>query len=96
MKNISKNQVDFQVGNKPKDIFHYVKVGLLLKGTIDVLSLIPGVKKEKVFNVVDVIQQKLGLDVLNDYIIKDPELLTFRVRRVVTEAIKEHENKSVR
>lgn len=92
--NTSRKQVEF--GNKPKDIFHYVKVGLLLKGTIDVLSLIPGVKKESVFNVVDTIQQKLGLDVLNDYIIKDPELLTFRVRRVVSQAIKEHENQSVR
>ena len=88
MKTTSKNQIEF--GNKPKDIFHYVKVGLLLKGTIDVLSLIPGVQKEKVFNVVDVVQQKLGIDVLNDYIIKDPELLTFRVRRIVSEAIKEH------
>ena len=88
MKNTSKNQIEF--GNKPKDIWHYAKVGLLLKGTIDVLSLIPGVEKEKVFNVVDVVQQKLGIDVLNDYIIKDPELLTFRVRRVVSEAIKEH------
>lgn len=88
MKTTSKNQIEF--GNKPKDIFHYVKVGLLIKGTIDVLSLIPGVQKEKVFNVVDVVQQKLGIDVLNDYIIKDPELLAFRVRRIVSEAIKEH------
>lgn len=88
MKNTSKNQIEF--GKKPKDIWHYVKVGLILKGTIDVLSLIPGVKKESVFNVVDTVQQKLGLDVLNDYIIKDPELLTFRVRRVVSQAIREH------
>jgi hypothetical protein len=89
-----KNQVEF--GKKPKDIWHYVKIGFLLKGTIDVISLIPGVEKEKVFNVVDTVQQKLGIDVLNDYIIKDPELLTFRVGRVVSQAIKDHENQSLR
>lgn len=94
LKNTTKNQVEF--GKKPRDIWHYVRVGLLLKGTIDVISLIPGVEKEKVFNVVDTVQQKLGIDVLNDYIIKDPELLTFRVRRVVSQAIKEHENQSLR
>lgn len=94
MKNIVKNQVEF--GKKPKDIWHYVKVGLLLKGTIDVISLIPGLDKEKVFNVVDVIQQKIGVDFLNDYIVKDPELLSYRIRRVVSQAIKEHENQSSR
>lgn len=94
MKTTLKNQVEF--GKKPKDIWHYVKIGFLLKGTIDVISLIPGVEKEKVFNVVDTVQQKLGIDVLNDYIIKDPELLTFRVGRVVSQAIKDHENQSLR
>lgn len=88
MENTSKNQVEF--GNKPKTIWHYVRVGLILKGTIDVLSMIPGVQKEKVFNVIDVVQQKVGIDVLNDYIIKDPELLTFRIRRIVNEALKKH------
>jgi hypothetical protein len=94
LKTTLKNQVEF--GKKPKDIWHYVKIGFLLKGTIDVISLIPGVEKEKVFNVVDTVQQKLGIDVLNDYIIKDPELLTFRVGRVVSQAIKDHENQSLR
>lgn len=89
MSNTNKNQVKFQIGKKQRSIFHYVKVGLLLKGTIDVVSMIPGVKKESVFNVVDVVQQKLGLDVLNDYIIKDPELLNFRINRVISDALKE-------
>ena len=65
-------------------------MGLLLKGSIDLASMIPGIKKESVFNIVDVAQQKLGLDVLNDYIIKDPELLNFRINRVITDALKEH------
>lgn len=90
MSNTNKNQIEFQIGKKQRSIFHYVKVGLLLKGSIDLASMIPGIKKESVFNIVDVAQQKLGLDVLNDYIIKDPELLNFRINRVITDALKEH------
>lgn len=89
MSNTKKNQVEFHIGKKQRSIFHYVKVGLLLKGSIDVVSMIPGIKKESVFNVVDVVQQRLGLDVLNDYIIKDPELLNFRINRVITDALKD-------
>jgi hypothetical protein len=69
-------------------------VGFLLKGSIDVVSLIPGVKKEQVFNLVDTVQQSLGVDVLNDYIIKDPELLGYRIKRIVSQAIKQHEDQS--
>ena len=45
----SGNKVRFSYGKKIYDIFHYVKVGILLKGSIDLISLVPGVKKEKIF-----------------------------------------------
>jgi hypothetical protein len=92
------NIFEFKYGKEKKDIFHYVKLGLLLKGSIDVISLIPGVEKERVFNLVDRLQLSLKIDVLNDYIIKDEELLGYRLKRVVTEAIQEYENedKSIR
>ena len=92
------NIFDFKYGKEKKDIFHYAKLGLLLKGSIDVISLIPGVEKEKVFNLVDKLQLSLKIDVLNDYIIKDEELLGYRLKRVVTEAIQEYEDedKSIR
>jgi len=92
------NIFEFKYGKEKKDIFHYVKLGLLLKGSIDVISLIPGIEKEKVFNLVDRLQLSLKIDVLNDYIIKDEELLGYRLKRVVTEAIQEYEdeNKSIR
>ena len=86
------NQIEF--GKKPKTIWHYVRVGFLLKGTIDVVSLIPGIQKEKVFNLIDTVQQSIGIDVLNDYIIKDPELLGYRIKRIVSQAIKKHEDQS--
>lgn len=84
----------FHYGKKTYDIFHYVKVGLLLKGSIDLISLVPGIKKEKLFNFVDVLQLKLGIDVLNDYIIKDDELLGYRIKRIVTELIEDYETKT--
>ncbi len=87
----SGNKHKFHYGKKRFDIFHYAKVGLLLKGSIDLISMIPGVEKKKVFNAVDTMQQKLGIDVLNDYIIKDEELLGYRVERVVENSIKEYE-----
>ena len=89
----SGNKVRFSYGKKIYDIFHYVKVGILLKGSIDLISLVPGVKKEKIFNFVDVLQLKLGIDVLNDYIIKDDELLGYRIKRIVNELIEDYETK---
>jgi hypothetical protein len=52
--------------------------------------MIPGVEKKKVFNAVDKLQQKLGIDVLNDYIIRDDELIKYRIERVLDESVKEY------
>jgi hypothetical protein len=81
----------FQYGKKRYDIFHYVKVGLLFKGSIDLVSLILGIEKKEVFNVVDKIQQKIGIDILNDYIIRDDELLKYRIERILNESVEEYE-----
>ena len=86
------NIFEFKYGKEKKDIFHYVKLGLFLKGSIDVISLIPGVEKERNFNLVDNIKLSSKIDVLNDFIIKDEELLCYRLKRVITEAIKEYED----
>jgi hypothetical protein len=87
----SGNKHKFSYGKKRYDIFHYVKVGLLLKGTIDLVSMIPGVEKKKVFNAVDKIQQKLGIDAINDYIIRDDELVKYRIERTLNESLEEYE-----
>jgi len=81
----------FSYGKKRRTIFDFVKVGLLLKIPLDVISFIPGVKKKKVFNIVDRLQQKLGIDILNDYIIQDEELLGYRVQRIVNQSLEEYE-----
>ncbi len=81
----------FSYGKKRRTIFDFVKVGLLLKVSLDVISFIPGIEKKKVFNVVDKLQQKLGIDILNDYIIQDEELLGYRVEREVNQSIEDYE-----
>jgi hypothetical protein len=86
-----KNKTEFHYGKKRRSIFDYVKVGLLLKVPLDIVSSIPGVEKKKVFNAVDKLQQKLGIDILNDYIIQDEELLGYRVDREVNQAIEDYE-----
>jgi len=89
-----KGKSEFHSGRKRYDIFHYVKVGILLKGSIDLISMISRVEKKSVFNAVDKIQQKLGIEALNDYIIKDDELLGYRIERTLDESIEDYERNS--
>ena len=73
---------------KPKRTFKYYLSGAVL---VEVLSLIPFLDKKKVFNVIDEFQLKLNIDLMNDYILKDEELLNYRIERVVNKALKEHD-----
>ena len=91
----SGNKHKFSYGKKRYDIFHYAKLGLILKGSIDLISMVPGIEKKKVFNLIDSIQLKLGVDVLNDYIIKDEELIRYRIERVVDNSIKQYKKDDV-
>jgi hypothetical protein len=86
-----KNKTEFHYGKKRRSVFDFVKVGLLLKVPLDVISSIPGVEKKKVFNAVDKLQQKLGIDMLNDYIIQDEELLKYRIERTLDESVEDYE-----
>jgi hypothetical protein len=85
------NIFKFKYGKEKKDIFHYAKVGILLDVGLSLVSLIPGVQKKDAFNVIDNVQKKFGIDVLNDYIIKDEEYLGYRIDRVINEAIQDYE-----
>lgn len=88
------NIFEFKIGKEKKPLKEWIKIGAILHLSLDTISLIPGVEKKKVFNVVDVVQQKLGIDILNDYIIQDTELLSYRIDRVITKSIEEYENPS--
>lgn len=85
------NIFEFKFGKEKRDIFYYAKAGAVLKGSLDLLSLIPFVNRRKLFNFIDEIQLHFGIDLLNDYIIKDSELLQYRIDRVVDKTIKEYE-----
>jgi ERCC4-type nuclease len=62
---------------------------------LDAISLIPGVQKKKVFNLLDEVQSSMGIDILNDYIIQDSELITYRIERVLNKSIEEYEKNNV-
>jgi hypothetical protein len=86
------NIFEFKYGTEKRTIFHYVRLGFILKGTVDVISLLPFVDRKNIFNLVDEIQLKFGSDVLNDFIIKDEELLKYRIDRTIEKALKDYEN----
>jgi hypothetical protein len=88
------NIFKFKYGKERRNILDYMRIGFLLKGTVDVVSLLPFVDRKFIFNLIDEIQLKFGSDVLNDYIIKDDELLKFRIDRIIEKALKDYENKT--
>ena len=84
------NIFEFKRGKQKKSLKEWIKIGAILHLTLDTVSLIPGVDKRKAFNVLDEFQQKMGIDVLNDYIIQDDELVSYRIHRVIDKAIEEY------
>lgn len=88
------NIFEFKLGKQKKSLKEWIKIGAIVHFSLDAISLIPGVKKRKLFNLVDELQLKLNIEVLNDYIIQDPELLSYRIDRVITKSIEEYENPS--
>lgn len=88
--NLDFNVIDFKFGKQKRSLKEWIQFGAIFHLILNTVSLIPGLKKEKVFNFVDIVQKRLNLESINDYIIQDPELLTYRIRRIISEAIEEH------
>lgn len=85
------NKYNFSYGKRRPSIFDYVKIGVVLEMAIGAASLLPGVDRKKAFNVIDRAQQKLGVESLNDYIIKDDELVSYRIERTLDDSVREYE-----
>jgi ERCC4-type nuclease len=85
------NIFKFKFGDKKKSLKETIKLGAIIHLTLDTVALIPGVDKRKAFNLLDEFQQKMGIKTLNDYIIRDDELISYRIHRVVDKAIEEYE-----
>ena len=88
------NIFEFKLGKEKKPLKEWIKIGAIVHLSLDAISLIPGVEKRKLFNLVDEFQLKLNIEMLNDYIIQDRELLSYRIDRVFTKSIEEYENPS--
>jgi len=90
------NIVHFKFGKERKPITHYMKLGVIFRFALTAIAVLPGLNEEQIFNFIDEAQLHLNIDLLNDYIIKDTELLTYRIRRRIQQAIdkynKENEN----
>lgn len=81
----------FQVGKKKRDLSFYVMMSLLVKNGLDLLGkLLPFLSKRHLFLLLDAIQKHFKLEPLNDYIVKDEELLDLRVEHEVDKAIEEY------
>jgi hypothetical protein len=88
------NIFEFKFGKEKKPLKEWIKIGAIVHFSLDVISLIPGVEKRKLFNFVDELQLKLNIEVLNDYIIQDTELLSYRIDRVIDRSLEDYENRS--
>jgi len=80
------NILNFHFGRKKYKISDYIKVSLLLRGTISVMAWLPFVSKKKAFNLIDELQLKGKHDLLNRFIIEDPEFLDYRLERELNKA----------
>jgi hypothetical protein len=89
------NIFEFKLGKQKKSLQEWIKIGAIVHFSLDVISLIPGVQKKKVFNLLDEVQLSIGVDKLNDYIIQDSELITYRIERVLDKSIKKYEENDV-
>jgi hypothetical protein len=90
------NIFEFKYGKEKKSLKEWIKIGAIIHGSLDLVSLIPGIEKRKVFNLMDSFQLKIGtIDIINDYIIQDEELLSYRIDRVINQSITEYEKDNV-
>ena len=89
-----KDRYEFHYGKKRLSIFDYAKIGTLLEVSLGLIALLPGVDRKKAFNTIDKIQQKLGIEALNDYIIRDDELIRYRIERTLDESVQEYDEKA--
>lgn len=89
------NIFEFKLGKQKKSLQEWIKIGAIIHFSLDVISLIPGVQKKKVFNLLDEVQLSIGVDKLNDYIIQDSELISYRIERVLDKSIKKYEENDV-
>jgi hypothetical protein len=85
----------FNFGNKPKTIFRWAIVTIVVSGTVGLFSQCTKIPEEKLWNaIIDynrIFKGKLFPQDLKDYINNDPSLLKIKIEREVTSAINDYE-----
>ncbi|NDH07505.1 hypothetical protein EBX93_16565, partial [bacterium] len=86
---------DFQFGKKKRTIKDYAILSIVLFSIVGGLSSCLRIPEKDVWTIIDSIQRlllKKGIidDTINDFIIKDPELLDNRIKRDVDRAIEDY------
>jgi hypothetical protein len=81
-------KINFNFGRKPTDIKTYAIIGIILTSVVEIVGRLFRVKEKDLYALIDEINRHFKLnDRLNDYYIKDRELLSQRVERDVDKAI---------
>jgi hypothetical protein len=80
----------FKFGNQKPTIFKYAIVGVVLTSIIAGLSNCTEIHENKLWDLLDEIQRRyFPQDILNQFILKDPEKLNRRIQRDVDRALDE-------
>jgi hypothetical protein len=80
-------QFNFNFGKKKPTIVQYAVIGVVLSAIITSFSSCTKISESKLWDLLDEIQRTLKIDILNDFIVNDPEKLGRRIERDVDKAI---------
>ena len=80
-------QFNFNFGKKKPTIVQYAIIGATLSVIITSFAACTKLPESKIWDLLDEIQRVLHINILNDFIINDPEKLDRRIKRDVDRAI---------
>jgi hypothetical protein len=80
-------QFNFNFGKKKPTIVQYAVIGVVLSAIITSFASCTKISESKLWDLLDEIQRTLKIDILNDFIVNDPEKLGRRIERDVDKAI---------
>jgi len=80
-------QFNFNFGKKKPTIVQYAIIGATLSVIITSFASCTKLPESKIWDLLDEIQRVLHINILNDFIINDPEKLDRRIKRDVDRAI---------
>ena len=82
-------QFNFNFGKKKPTIVQYAIIGSVLSVIITSFAACTKLPESRIWDLLDEIQRALHINILNDFIINDPEKLDRRIKRDVDSAIRD-------